>query len=244
MPEPRESLRPYSYAYYPAARQERQQFPRELLPHLLRILDELELDPENPVLPLERKGKGQKGQLVVYRNPSPPIEVTYEIDAEARTVYWVHFAAPLVQLKMVFVSYSHKNSDWLERVKPFLVPLEDKGLISLWVDSDIEPGAQWLEKIRKALQSANIAVLLVTQDFLISPFIKTVELKELLLKAAKSNLKVIPIVVSFATFEDSEIGDLQAANDPKKPLDSLPAADQNRVLVEIYNKVKQIALAN
>jgi hypothetical protein len=39
--------------------------------------------------------------------------------------------------------------------------------------------------------------------------------------------------------DDSEIGRVQAANDPQQPLDSLSVSEQNRVLKQIYDRMKE-----
>ena len=72
----------------------------------------------------------------------------------------------------VFVSYSHKDKKWLNRVLPFLRPLRREGLIDPWDDTCIRAGDQWREEIQGALQVAKVAILLVSQDFLDSDFIQ------------------------------------------------------------------------
>jgi hypothetical protein len=68
-------------------------------------------------------------------------------------------------------------------------PFEKKGVIDLWVDTKINVGEKWKEKIQQALDRAAIAILLISADFLASDFIIDNELPPLL-KAAeeKGNL--------------------------------------------------------
>ena len=50
------------------------------------------------------------------------------------------------QLK-VFVSYSHKDSYWLERLKIHLRPLGRDHSIDLWEDTRIRLGSRWQEEV-------------------------------------------------------------------------------------------------
>jgi hypothetical protein len=40
----------------------------------------------------------------------------------------------------VFISYSHKDREALERFQRFLLPLEQKGLVDPWDDTRIKQG--------------------------------------------------------------------------------------------------------
>ena len=70
--------------------------------------------------------------------------------------------------RSVFISYSHMDEVWLKRVKVHLKDLDRNGLIGLWDDTKIESGMNWREEIRKALDSAKVAVLHVSADPMLS----------------------------------------------------------------------------
>ena len=242
MPEPQVQLDPYAYTNSPEARETRKQLPSQLVQKLVEIIDELSLDPE--AHPERIQKIGRKGDILLYKHPDPPLEITFEIDREKRTLYFIHFAAPVVQLKHVFVSYSHADAEWLERVKKFLAPLESLGILRIWDDKQIKVGDEWLLEIKKSLSAAKLALLLVTQDFLQSDFIQRQELVSLLSSAERDGLKVIWIAVKASTVEDTPISRFQAANDPARPLEGLTEAERNQVLVQIYKKIKDVALTN
>ena len=242
MPEPQMELEPYAYSNSPEARETRKQLPSQLVQKLVEIIDDLSVNPE--AHPERIQKIGRRGDILLYKHPDPPLEITFEIDREKRTLYFIHFAAPVVQLKQVFVSYSHADAEWLERVKKFLAPLESLGVLRIWDDQQIKPGDEWLLEIKKSLAAARLALLLVTQDFLQSEFIQRQELVSLLSSAERDGLKVIWIAVKASTVQDSPISKFQAVNDPARPLEGLTEAERNQVLVEIYKKVKDVALAN
>ena len=68
----------------------------------------------------------------------------------------------------VFVSYSHKDRHWLERLRVALAPVLRGEETDIWDDTRIAPGANWAEEIRAATERARVAVLLVRADFLAS----------------------------------------------------------------------------
>jgi O-acetyl-ADP-ribose deacetylase (regulator of RNase III) len=141
----------------------------------------------------------------------------------------------------VFIRYSHKDKEWLERLQIMLKPLVRKNSIAVWDDTTIQAGSRWREEIDKALQSATVAVLLVSPDFLASDFVADHELPPLLDAARTAGLTILWAYVSECLYEETEIKDYQAAHDIARPLDSLSVAEQNRELVRICQEIKKAA---
>lgn len=126
----------------------------------------------------------------------------------------------------IFISYAsydnqseNPEEQWLNRLLQFLKPLELEKKISCWSDTELSPGSDWQSDIKAAIETANVAVLLVSPAFLASEFIRTEELPRLLKKLNFSppsdaetlaeGLLILPILlrpclIDMATFE---IGD-------------------------------------
>lgn len=139
----------------------------------------------------------------------------------------------------VFISYSHKDKEWLEKLQTMLKPLLRKQTISVWDDTKIKAGAKWRNEIKNALDSAKVAVLMVSPDFLDSEFIDKHELPPLLQAAKEEGLTIIWVCISTCFYEETEIGEYQAAHDISKTLDSLSQAELNQVLKTIGKKIKE-----
>ena len=134
----------------------------------------------------------------------------------------------------VFISYSHKDAEWLERLQVHLRPLERDGIIDRWDDTRIKPGARWLEEMRKALREARVAVLLISADYLASDFIDENELPPLLEAEEKDALVVLPVILSPSRFKYTEsLAQFQPVNDPDRPLVEMRWGEQEKVLVKV-----------
>lgn len=139
----------------------------------------------------------------------------------------------------VFISYSHKDAKWLERLRVHLRPLEREHRIEIWDDTRIEPGTKWREEIEEALATSKVAVLLVSADFLASDFIATDELPRLLSAAEKEGAVILPLILSPSRFlRTTGIAQFQAVNDPSKPLISLTRGGQEAVLVKVSEAIE------
>ena len=229
---------PYALQYSESARASRKELPPGTMTALFDILDTLAADPD--AFPGRVRAISRDGSTRLYSHPSPPLQITYEIDTVRRVLYLQHFVAPRVPAtRPVFISYSHKDTKWLEKLKLFLRPLEEKELISLWDDSSILPGSDWLDDIRKALESARVAVFLVTQNFISSPFIRNTELPALLDAAKNRGCLIFWIAVSTTTpLDGTPFERIQGALPPNAPLDLMTEGEQNKALADIYARLK------
>jgi hypothetical protein len=95
----------------------------------------------------------------------------------------------------IFISYSHKDEKFKDELVKMLAGLQRRGVIDAWQDRRIEPGAEWFKAIKQAINECEIALLLVSADFIASPFINGEELPDLLIRREKEGMTVIPIIV-------------------------------------------------
>lgn len=145
----------------------------------------------------------------------------------------------VIQRSEVFISYSHDDREWMEKLEKFLKPLIRNQLINHWVDKQIPVGAKWRVEIEKAIARAKVAVLLVSANFLASDFITEQELPPILEAAEKEGLTIVWIPVGSSSYKYTFIKDFQAASDPQRPLNSLSEAEQQKILVDICDMIAQ-----
>jgi tetratricopeptide (TPR) repeat protein len=141
----------------------------------------------------------------------------------------------------VFVSYSHADAAWLNRVQVHLKPLVRDEQIDLWDDSRIQAGARWREEIRAALARARVAVLLISADFFSSDFIATKELPPLLEAERKRGLVILGVHLSASRFDrDQVLSEYQTVNSPDRPIESLPKSDQEVVFDALARRIEEL----
>jgi hypothetical protein len=138
----------------------------------------------------------------------------------------------------VFISYSHRDRKWLERLQVHLRPLERGRVINRWDDTLIKPGTNWRDEIRRAVGSAKVAILLVSADFLASDYIANNELPPLLRAAEADGALILPVIVSACGFTREEhLSVFQAVNDPIKPLLRVNKAKQEEIFASVAEAV-------
>jgi hypothetical protein len=117
----------------------------------------------------------------------------------------------------VFISYSHADRDWVERLKRMMAPLlRGSGQeLRLWDDSQIDAGRKWREAIEVALAQAKVALLLVSDHFLASEFVMGEEVPRLL--AAAEAEGVLWVSLSACLVEETEIHQYKAVLPPGRP---------------------------
>jgi hypothetical protein len=120
-----------------------------------------------------------------------------------------------------FISYSHKDSKYLTELKIHLGYFTGNSRIDFWDDTKMMPGSQWREEIRKAIESAKVAVLLVSADFLNSEFIAKNELPPLLAAAEHEGATILPVIIRPCAFTSTNLKQFQAVNDPSVPLSKM-----------------------
>ena len=140
----------------------------------------------------------------------------------------------------IFISYSHKDRKFFDEFNTMLAPAVRGGRLDPWHDQKLAPGALWEEEIEKALQSAQIAVLLVSPNFLASHFIADRELAPLLDAARQKGLVIFWIYCSACMYEQTEIASYQAAHNIARPLDMLSKPERQGVLSAVCAKLLKV----
>ena len=218
-----------------------------LPPELLAVVDDivnntLAYDPVTArpeIVPASRDGK-----TFIYMNRRPQIQITYEVDVQNKVIFLFHFVAPSFSVKKsLFISYSHRDGEWLGRLKANLSALVQEGVIDFWVDEDLQKGLRWKPQIEKALSDCIGGVLLVSPDFLQSAFITDVELPTLLKDAAMTkNKKIFWLQLRKCDPNDEKLKAIMEyqslLSNPATPLSEYNDDDKTKALAKIAGDLR------
>ncbi len=95
----------------------------------------------------------------------------------------------------VFISYSHKDEQHMEKLKIALIPLTRTREVTVWADPQIEPGQEWRDQIFENLDRADIFILLLSQTSVASDFVTEKELPYAMELQGRGRCEIMGVVV-------------------------------------------------
>ncbi len=142
---------------------------------------------------------------------------------------------------LVFVSYSHHDRAWCELLRKQLQSVHGAVEYEVWIDdARIRAGDQWNPEIETALARADVALLLVSQDFLSSSVIKESELKPLLARR-DAGLIVVPVLVGPCALDQIDwLHETEVRPRGKRPLDQVGNPDSPQVKALVAELVAEL----
>ncbi len=119
----------------------------------------------------------------------------------------------------IFISYSHEDEEFKDALVRTLAGLQSRGVIDAWEDQRIEEGDEWRASIETAMNECELALVLVSSDFLASRFIRDNELPRLLQRRKEQGLRIVPIIVRPCLWQSEPVlSDLQALPQNARPV--------------------------
>ena len=136
----------------------------------------------------------------------------------------------------LFISYSHKDREFLNELIKHLAVLESNGVLEKWSDLELVAGDEIDTEILNRLKSCDLVAFLVSPDFLNSWNCYEVELKSTLERLENHNVRIIPIIVRTCLWEDTELKKYKAATTDGHPI--VKSENQDDAWVEVARSIK------
>lgn len=141
----------------------------------------------------------------------------------------------------VFISYSHADEAWKDRLRQQLQVLQLEGDLSVWDDRDIVASDDWRGAIDRALGEVRVAVLLVSAAFLTSDFVRGVEVPRFLQRRMEEGLRVVPVIVRPCAWKEVPwLAAIAAHPRDGKPLMGLSEFEAESALADLARIIKRL----
>jgi hypothetical protein len=140
--------------------------------------------------------------------------------------------------KKVFISYSHQDKKYLDKLLTHLTLLKREGKISTWTDREIEAGEILDNQISGAQAACDIFIALVSPDFIASNYCYETEMNNALERAKSGGLIVVPIILEPCEWMETPLGKLKALPNDGKEISEW--TNQNSAYLDIVTQLRKI----
>ncbi len=120
----------------------------------------------------------------------------------------------------IFISYSHHDETFKERLDKALYALKRNNKVKVWEDRLIIAGQSWEEELFNSLEESELVLLLLSDDYISSDFCYTKEFKYVLKSHEDKTKILIPVIVRPCSWQDLEFGKIQAVPKDGKPINT------------------------
>jgi len=138
----------------------------------------------------------------------------------------------------VFISYSYNDEELFKQLEKYLTVLTRSGKIRIWHGRKIPPGDEWKKLIDDHIQSADLVLLLVSVDFLVSEYCFNVEFESALKRYAIGTTRIIPIILHPCPWPETPIGRFEVLPTDGEPIAS--SKDTAKAFLSVTNSIREL----
>lgn len=142
----------------------------------------------------------------------------------------------------IFIAYSHKDRVFLDELRSAAVPLERSGKVRIWYDGNIEAGKVWDAEIKTNLHSADIILLLISNNSLASDYFYEQEVADALERHRRDEARVVPVILSHCFWNETPLYELQGVPTGAKPVSTWPDRHEawHNVLSRVRDTIREL----
>ncbi len=139
-----------------------------------------------------------------------------------------------------FISYSHNDRAFVERLQTHLAQLKRDGKLDAWIDWDIHAGEEFDEHIRAQLDASDLFLACLSADYLESAYCYEKELDHALALHKKGKLRIVPVIFKPCEWRQTPLQTFNAV-----PHDGTPIGELNErseaAFLEIAQRLRQLS---
>ena len=132
----------------------------------------------------------------------------------------------------LFICYAHANERIVRQLIPGLKVLARRGYIAAWRDTDLVPGEDWDDIIRRRLSEAQIILFMVSRQFLASEYITEHERPLAMELVKQKKAVVVPVLLSDCLWKGEDFAGFEKLPRKDEPISSFSPRDAAWTLVE------------
>ncbi|MFM9267283.1 hypothetical protein [Tychonema sp. BBK16] len=140
----------------------------------------------------------------------------------------------------IFIFYADKDNEnidsnkrWLNRLLVHITPLNLQEKVSIWSVQEMAISKTWLQEIQ-------VAVLLISPEFLASKYICNNEFPVIIKSVIERGAMILPIILRSCLLHKTSLNFLHDVNILNKPLNSIAEHEQDQVFLSVAERMLEI----
>jgi hypothetical protein len=117
-----------------------------------------------------------------------------------------------------FISYSHKDESYLQKLQTALAQIKRQGILQDWTDHNIDVGDRFNQKINKELNASQLFIALLSPDYIASNYCYEKEFQQAQLLEVETKIKIIPIICRPCDWKNTPFAAFKALPKDGKPI--------------------------
>jgi hypothetical protein len=140
----------------------------------------------------------------------------------------------------IFYAYEHRDEMYRDELEKHLAILKRIGVVKEWYDRRIDFGDEWRSEIASQINQAQIILLLVSTDFLVSDYCYDVEMSRALERHESAEAVVIPLILRPCDWAQAPFGKLLSLPKDARPVSIW--ANQDEAFIDIAQGIRSAAV--
>ncbi len=140
----------------------------------------------------------------------------------------------------IFIAYAREDEELLTELKTHLTVLERTQNVKIWYDGLVEAGQEWQATTKKAMQEAEIILLLISADFIASDECYNESMTTALAMHKADKCRVIPVILRHCLWKETPFAALQALPSNGEPIQSSFWKNSEEPFLQVTQKLSTL----
>ncbi|MEP7127163.1 MAG: protein kinase, partial [Byssovorax sp.] len=142
----------------------------------------------------------------------------------------------------LLISFSPQDQELKDQLVQHLQGLVRFAGIELWAADRVRAGNDWQQEAERAFENADVALLLISSDFLASSALHDVDLRRLFARHEQGGVTVIPVILRWCYWEVHPwLRQLKPLPGSQQPVESFGKEGRDQVLTEVAKEIARRA---